>query len=88
LRFATFGELATLKQLSITVNALAAIGDVLIAGVLCMVLHRSRTGFHRYAHTFLAYYARFEATPSCYCRSDTMINKLVSDVFFLVSVLK
>ncbi|KAF9465638.1 hypothetical protein BDZ94DRAFT_1253580 [Collybia nuda] len=47
LGFRTFAELQTLKYLSITVNALAAAGDVLIAGILCTLLHRSRTGFHR-----------------------------------------
>ncbi|SJL15367.1 uncharacterized protein ARMOST_18860 [Armillaria ostoyae] len=43
----TFAELATLKYLSISVNALAASGDVLIAGTLCLLLHRSRTGFQK-----------------------------------------
>ncbi|EDR07339.1 uncharacterized protein LACBIDRAFT_294515 [Laccaria bicolor S238N-H82] len=33
--------------LSITVNALAAAGDILIAGTLCTLLHLSRTGIHR-----------------------------------------
>ncbi len=42
-----FAELATLKYLSISVNALAAAGDVLIAGTLCLLLHRSRTGFQK-----------------------------------------
>jgi hypothetical protein len=58
IRFATFAELASLKQLSVTVNVLAAIGDVLIAGILCTVLHSSRTGFRRYALAFSADYAR------------------------------
>ena len=35
------------QRLSITVNALAAAGDVLIAGILCTLLHKSRTGFQR-----------------------------------------
>ncbi|PBK84126.1 hypothetical protein ARMGADRAFT_1055598 [Armillaria gallica] len=43
----TFAELATLKYLSISVNALAAAGDVLIAGTLSLLLHRSRTGFQK-----------------------------------------
>ncbi|KAF6760860.1 hypothetical protein DFP72DRAFT_56129 [Ephemerocybe angulata] len=43
----TFARLAELEALSITVNALAAAGDVLIAATLCTILHRSRTGFHR-----------------------------------------
>ncbi|KAK0199247.1 hypothetical protein DFS33DRAFT_376261 [Desarmillaria ectypa] len=42
-----FAELATLKYLSISVNALAAAGDVLIACTLCLLLHRSRTGFEK-----------------------------------------
>jgi hypothetical protein len=37
-----------LQALSVTVNALAAAGDVFIAGTLTWLLHRSRTGFHRY----------------------------------------
>ncbi|KAG5717579.1 hypothetical protein E4T56_gene4462 [Termitomyces sp. T112] len=47
LQFKTFAQLQQLKYLSISVNALAAAGDVLIAFVLCTLLHRSRTGFHR-----------------------------------------
>ncbi|KAG6889776.1 hypothetical protein C0995_014706 [Termitomyces sp. Mi166 len=47
LQFKTFVELQQLKYLSISVNALAAAGDVLIALILCTLLHRSRTGFHR-----------------------------------------
>lgn len=43
----TYAELAKLKFLSISVNALAAAGDVLIAGSLCTLLHLSRTGFYR-----------------------------------------
>ncbi|KAJ7132208.1 hypothetical protein C8R44DRAFT_45007 [Mycena epipterygia] len=43
----TFAELTSLKALSITVNALAAGGDVLIAAILCFLLLRSRTGFKR-----------------------------------------
>jgi hypothetical protein len=44
---------SALQALSITVNALAAAGDVFIAGTLCTLLHRSRTGFHRYLFTFI-----------------------------------
>ncbi|KAJ6485760.1 hypothetical protein C8R45DRAFT_1146424 [Mycena sanguinolenta] len=47
LRLHTFVELVELKALSVTVNALAAAGDVFIAGTLTWLLHRSRTGFHR-----------------------------------------
>jgi len=43
----TFADLATIKALSMTVNALAAAGDVLIAAILCIMLHSSRTGFKR-----------------------------------------
>ncbi|KAF7309552.1 hypothetical protein MIND_00326100 [Mycena indigotica] len=47
LQLQTFAELTELKSLSITVNSLAAAGDVLIAATLCKLLHSSRTGFHR-----------------------------------------
>lgn len=30
-----------------TVNALAASGDIIIAGFLCYLLHASRTGFEK-----------------------------------------
>ncbi|KAJ7597907.1 hypothetical protein C8J56DRAFT_330499 [Mycena floridula] len=43
----TFVELGKLKAISITVNALAAAGDVIIAATLCFLLHTSRTGFQR-----------------------------------------
>jgi len=46
LRLRTFSDLAQLQHLSITVNALAAGGDMLIAVTLCTILHKSRTGFH------------------------------------------
>lgn len=47
LQFHTFSEVTRLKGLSLSVNSLAAIGDVVIAGSLCTILYRSRTGFHR-----------------------------------------
>jgi len=47
LHFKTFAQLATLKSLSMSVNAVAAAGDVLIAAFLCTLLQRSRTGFRR-----------------------------------------
>ncbi|KAG2012234.1 hypothetical protein CC2G_012267 [Coprinopsis cinerea AmutBmut pab1-1] len=47
MRLETFTKLANLEALSITVNALAAAGDVLITAALCTILHRSRTGFQR-----------------------------------------
>ncbi|KZT25692.1 hypothetical protein NEOLEDRAFT_332787 [Neolentinus lepideus HHB14362 ss-1] len=43
----TFVELSQLKGLSMSVNGLAAAGDVAIAFVLCTMLHRSRTGFRQ-----------------------------------------
>ncbi|KAF5367897.1 hypothetical protein D9757_011249 [Collybiopsis confluens] len=47
-RVKTFADLAAdLKGLSITVNALAAAGDVLIAGTLTFLMQTSKTGFSR-----------------------------------------
>jgi len=45
--FTTLGQLSELKALSITVNALAAAGDLLIAVILCWILQTSRTGFSK-----------------------------------------
>jgi len=44
-RFDTLVKLNELKALSISVNALAAAGDVIIAAILCWMLQHSRTGF-------------------------------------------
>ncbi|KAH0830254.1 hypothetical protein J3R83DRAFT_1615 [Lanmaoa asiatica] len=38
---------ATLNGLAITINALGAAGDIVIAMVLCFKLHMSRTGFQK-----------------------------------------
>ncbi|KAG1753710.1 uncharacterized protein EDB91DRAFT_1242682 [Suillus paluster] len=46
-RLTTFVEVPQLKPLSMCVNAVAAAGDVLIAGFLCVLLQRARTGFRR-----------------------------------------
>ena len=40
------------QYLSIAVNVLAAASDLLIAGILCILLHRSRTGFQRWCARF------------------------------------
>ncbi|KAH9858592.1 hypothetical protein C2E23DRAFT_799261, partial [Lenzites betulinus] len=40
-----FEDLERFKGMSIAVNALAAAGDVVIAVILCVILHQSRTGF-------------------------------------------
>ncbi|EIN10380.1 hypothetical protein PUNSTDRAFT_112237 [Punctularia strigosozonata HHB-11173 SS5] len=41
----TYAQLVVLKNLSMAVNAIGAAGDVVIAGSLCFLLQRSRTGF-------------------------------------------
>lgn len=46
-RAPAYASIANLWELSITVNALAAAGDVLLAATLCSLLHRSRTGYRR-----------------------------------------
>lgn len=42
-----FTQVPQLKPLSMSVNAVAAAGDVLITVFLCSFLQRSRTGFHQ-----------------------------------------
>ena len=45
LPFKTFANLTKIVDLSRSINILAAIGDVAIAGCLIFLLNRSRTGF-------------------------------------------
>ncbi|KAA1470133.1 hypothetical protein DENSPDRAFT_879477 [Dentipellis sp. KUC8613] len=40
-------QLATLKNLTLSINAITAATDVAIAAILCSLLHGSRTGFRR-----------------------------------------
>jgi len=47
IHFTTFTQLTELKPLSMSVNAVAAAGDVLIAIFLCTLLQQSRTGFRK-----------------------------------------
>jgi len=64
------------QHLSITVNVLAAAGDVIIAIVLCYMLQKSRTGFKKsVVFVFFSLFAHL-AVVSAF-RSDTMITKLV-----------
>ncbi|KAF5371406.1 hypothetical protein D9615_009697 [Tricholomella constricta] len=43
----TYDELLTISPITISINALSAAADVLIAASLCIMLHRARTGFKR-----------------------------------------
>ncbi|KAG6333887.1 hypothetical protein ID866_5200 [Astraeus odoratus] len=45
--FETFADLTKLKTLSSAINATTAAADVMIAGCLCFLLQKSRTGFRR-----------------------------------------
>ncbi|KAG1792445.1 uncharacterized protein HD556DRAFT_1379585 [Suillus plorans] len=43
----TFNQVPQIRSLSMSINAVAAAGDILIAVLLCTFLQRSRTGFRR-----------------------------------------
>lgn len=43
----TFDDLLTISPITISINALSTASDVLIAGSLCLMLHRARTGFKK-----------------------------------------
>ncbi|KAH9855309.1 hypothetical protein C2E23DRAFT_615472 [Lenzites betulinus] len=43
----TFEEVNRYEDLSIAVNSIAAAGDIVIAAILCVILHKSRTGFRK-----------------------------------------
>ncbi|KAJ7708790.1 hypothetical protein B0H17DRAFT_365519 [Mycena rosella] len=74
----TFVELGELKHLSITVNALAAAGDVVIATTLCILLRSSRTGFHR-SNTIIRKLMMF-SIETCALTSLCAIASLISIV--------
>ncbi|EJF67269.1 hypothetical protein DICSQDRAFT_158751 [Dichomitus squalens LYAD-421 SS1] len=50
LAFKTFIDLTKLKDLSVSINAFAAAGDVCIAAILCTILQTSKTGFSKSNH--------------------------------------
>ncbi|KAF8240251.1 hypothetical protein L208DRAFT_1449568 [Tricholoma matsutake] len=85
LHFTTFAELGKLKYLSIMVNALAAAGDVLIAGILCTLLHRSRTGFQRSDTMInkLILFAVNTGVLTSLCAIASLISITVADKTFL-----
>ncbi|KAK2467379.1 hypothetical protein APHAL10511_000614 [Amanita phalloides] len=85
LRLETFAQLAHLKPLSILVNTLAAVSDVLIAGTLCTLLHRSRTGFHR-SDTMINKLIIFAVNTGCLtslCAIASLISIVVAGETFL-----
>ncbi|KAI0714872.1 hypothetical protein C8Q76DRAFT_728532 [Earliella scabrosa] len=47
LGFEFFADLPKIKALSLSINIFAAVGDVLIAAILCTILQSSKTGFER-----------------------------------------
>jgi len=65
-----------LQNVTIVIDSASCAADILIAGSLCVLLHRSRTGFRRYTwHIILVFYL---CHSFLFCRTDTLINKLVS----------
>ncbi|KIK03701.1 hypothetical protein K443DRAFT_676532 [Laccaria amethystina LaAM-08-1] len=81
----TFAEVAHLKTLSITVNALAAAGDILIAGTLCTLLHLSRTGFHRSdtIYTKLIVFSLNTGLLTSLCAVASLVSILVAGTTFI-----
>ncbi|KAK2467378.1 hypothetical protein APHAL10511_000613 [Amanita phalloides] len=88
IRFETFAQLAALKDLSLTVNILAASGDVLIAGALCTLLHKSRTGFRR-SDTMINKLIIFSVNTGCItslCAIASLISITVAgNTFFYIA---
>ncbi|KAJ7230602.1 hypothetical protein GGX14DRAFT_486303, partial [Mycena pura] len=85
LRLRTLAELVELKGLSVTVNALAAAGDVLIAATLCKLLYSSRTGFHRSDTMIkkLMVWAVNTGLVTSLCAIASLISIVVADSTFI-----
>ncbi|KAJ6624831.1 hypothetical protein B0H10DRAFT_2212241 [Mycena sp. CBHHK59/15] len=85
LRLHTFAELAELKALSITVNALAVASDVFIAASLVTLLRRSRTGFTR-SDTMIKKLVAFAINTgvvTSVCASASLISILIAPNTFI-----
>jgi hypothetical protein len=85
LRLHTFAQLADLKPLSVTVNVLAAAGDLLIAASLCTLLHKSRTGFHR-SNTMINKLILLVVSTGCFtslCAVASLISIVAAGETFL-----
>lgn len=85
LQLETFTELARLKTLSITVNALAAAGDILIAVTLCTLLHLSRTGLHRSdtIYTKLIVFSLNTGLLTSLCAVASLVSIIVAGTTFI-----
>ncbi|KAE9388799.1 hypothetical protein BT96DRAFT_980909 [Gymnopus androsaceus JB14] len=85
-RVKTFEELsAKLEGLSITVNALAAAGDLLIAGILAILLQRAKTG-HQTSDTILnklTFFTVNSGTLTSICAVASMISILAAPNSFI-----
>ncbi|KAE9383236.1 hypothetical protein BT96DRAFT_929933 [Gymnopus androsaceus JB14] len=86
MRVKTFEELsAELKGLSIAVNALAAAGDLLIAGILTLLLQRAKTGY-RSSDTMinkLTIFAVNTGTLSSLCAVASLVSILAAPNTFI-----
>ncbi|KAJ3548835.1 hypothetical protein NMY22_g1118 [Coprinellus aureogranulatus] len=80
----TWGQLSQLKGLSITVNIVGVVTDILITGALFFFLHRSRTGFKKSDSMI----SRLASQMSIYpCRPSYMLQILFTvSTGFLTSI--
>jgi len=81
----TYDELLTISPITISINALSTATDVLIAGSLCFMLRRSRTGFRKsdtMINTLMLFVVNTGVLTSC-CAIAALIA-LVASPFTLI----
>ncbi|KAJ2933488.1 hypothetical protein H1R20_g3644, partial [Candolleomyces eurysporus] len=86
MRLRTWADLAQLKGLSITVNIVGVVADILITGALFFFLHRSRTGFKR-SDTMISRLILFTVSTgflTSLCAIGSLVS--VSNVVYLLEV--
>ncbi|ESK91524.1 hypothetical protein Moror_2603 [Moniliophthora roreri MCA 2997] len=80
LQMKTFTDLLTINPLTISINALSAAADVLIAASLCITLYRAKTGFKR-TDTTISILITFSANTglaTSMCAMASLISLLAS----------
>uniref|UniRef100_A0A0W0FSB5 DUF6534 domain-containing protein n=1 Tax=Moniliophthora roreri TaxID=221103 RepID=A0A0W0FSB5_MONRR len=80
LQMKTFTDLLTINSLTISINALSAAADVLIAASLCITLYRAKTGFKR-SDTMISKLINFSANTglaTSMCAMASLISLVAS----------
>ncbi|KAG6915649.1 hypothetical protein DXG01_010613 [Tephrocybe rancida] len=77
MQFETFENLLKISNLTVTINALSTATDILIAGTLCYMLNKARTGFKR-SDTIINRLIMFVVNTGVMCAIASLVSVLAS----------